>query len=73
MSGVAFPPTVQDMVLPYFELFILAHRITDAKFGIAAVNDHRFMPRLREGRVTLHTVNRALAYARGATRNGAEP
>lgn len=68
LRQLAIPAAAQDLVLPYLELFIVERQLSDAKFGVAAVNDHRFMARLRDGRVTMSTVNRALAYARDACR-----
>jgi hypothetical protein len=64
MRPLVIPTSCQDLVLPYFELVIRVADLSDAKFGVQAVNDHRFMSRLRTGQVNLRTVNRALDYAR---------
>ena len=49
------------------ERFCLRHRISETTFGKLALNDGKFVSRVRSGgNITLHTMARAHAYVRRA-------
>lgn len=55
-----------DAFLAEIDAFIAQHGMTDAHFGIAALNDHKFVQRLRSGRssTTLRTADKVRAFMR---------
>lgn len=58
--------STREAVLSRVEAFIATHAISGRQFGIKAVGDHRFVPRLRSGAgVTLRLIERAEAYMDG--------
>jgi hypothetical protein len=51
--------TVRDILLTRIERFCAAHDMTERRFGLAAVGDHKFIGRLRQGKATLALITRA--------------
>ena len=50
----------REILLAQFEAFVRSSGMSERQFGLAAVNDGKFLPRLRSGfGVTLTTVERA--------------
>lgn len=58
--------STREDVLSRVEAFIASHGVSGRQFGILAVGDHRFVPRLRSGAgVTLTLIERAEKYMDG--------
>lgn len=51
-------------ILVQIEAFLRQAGISEREFGLRAVNDHKFVPRLRAGRATLGRIERAEAFMR---------
>lgn len=54
--------TTREALLAGIEAFLLRSGMTERQFGVAAVNDHKFLARLREQSVTLDRIERAEAF-----------
>jgi hypothetical protein len=57
----------REQVLARIEEFRLARSMSESAFGLAAVGDNKFIPRLRKGRATLRLIERAETFMRGQT------
>jgi hypothetical protein len=44
------------------EAFLTRHGMTERQFGLAAVGEHKLLARLRAGKATLATIEKAEAY-----------
>jgi hypothetical protein len=66
--SLIFSPTggtmnTRSTILSRIEAFMADHDMTEREFGLRAVNDNKFIPRLRRGYgVTLRSIERAEAF-----------
>lgn len=51
-----------DDLVAKIEQYRVAAGMPESTFGLRAVNDGKFIPRLRSGRVTLRRIKRALEF-----------
>lgn len=56
--------TVREDTLRKVEAFIGANGLTERHFGIQAFKNHKWVDRLRDGRVTLTSIERAEQFMR---------
>lgn len=57
--------STHDAFIAEIDAFLIKHKMTDAHFGIAAMNDHKFVSRLRSGAsTTLRTADKVRAFMR---------
>lgn len=56
------PMTLRDAFLAKVAGYLAARKMSERAFGLAAVNDHRFLVRLRANKATLDRIGRAEAY-----------
>lgn len=56
------PRALGDVLVLYFDSYIAHAGIAPTAFGFECVGDGKFMARMRQGKVTLRNIERALAY-----------
>ena len=64
--------TIQNELLAEIEAFLRTRKIAETTFGLRAVNDGKFVPRLRAGaNMTLSTISKAREYMHEQRENAA--
>ena len=62
------PMKTRQTILACIEAFLARHAMSERRFGLEAVEDHKLLSRLRAGRVTLATIEKAEAFMQAADR-----
>lgn len=60
---------IRDLILGRIKEFIKAASMSESAFGIAVANNHRLIPRLREGKISLAGIEEIEKYLE---KNGSE-
>jgi len=61
----------RQYIIDICKAYQAAHGLSDWRFGVDAVGDHRFMLKLRHGQATLRVIERAERYMTARTRRAA--
>lgn len=52
----------RKQIVDRVELFCRRHDMSEWAFGMKVIGDHRFIPKIREGKATLRVIERAEKY-----------